>query len=78
MRAKFVIGSIAGIAVARAATVDNCPGYKASNVVKGDSYLTADLQLAGTACNVYGDDIEHLKLLVEYQTGVQTSIPRER
>lgn len=30
-----------------------CPGYKASNVRETDSGLTADLTLAGPACNVY-------------------------
>lgn len=52
-----------------ATTVDDCPGYKASNVVKGESSLTADLKLAGKACTVYGTDIPDLKLKVEYQTG---------
>lgn len=52
-----------------AGTVDNCPGYKAFNVKKGCSSLTADLKLAGNACNVYGTDIVDLKLLVEYHTG---------
>lgn len=46
-----------------------CPGYKASNVEKTESGVTADLTLAGGACNVYGEDIENLKLVVEYQTG---------
>lgn len=48
--------------------LSDCPGYAASNVVKTDSSLTADLTLAGTACNVYSDDLKDLKLLVEYQT----------
>lgn len=48
--------------------VADCPGYEASNVVKSDSSITADLKLAGTACNVYGDDLKNLKLVVEYQT----------
>jgi alpha-glucosidase len=52
----------------RRAAVDNCPGYTASNVVEKDSTLTADLTLAGDACNAYSDDIKNLKLLVEYQT----------
>ncbi|KAI8935342.1 hypothetical protein NX059_007927 [Plenodomus lindquistii] len=52
----------------RQATVDNCPGYAASNVETTDSTLTADLTLAGDACNVYSDDIKDLKLSVEYQT----------
>lgn len=49
--------------------LESCPGYAASNVVKTDSTLTADLTLAGSACNVYSDDLQDLKLLVEYQTG---------
>ncbi|KAI0837099.1 glycoside hydrolase family 31 protein [Hypoxylon sp. FL0890] len=44
-----------------------CPGYKASNVKKSSNVLTADLTLAGNACNVYGTDIEALSLVVEYQ-----------
>jgi alpha-glucosidase len=51
-----------------------CPGYAASNIVKTDSGLTADLTLAGTACNVYSDDIADLKLVVEYQTGKSSRI----
>ena len=55
------------------ATVDSCPGYTASNVITTDSTLTADLTLAGTACNVYSDDIPNLKLVVEYQTRKSTA-----
>lgn len=51
------------------AAADECPGYAASNVVKTGSSLTADLTLAGPACNVFSTDIKDLKLLVEYQTG---------
>lgn len=47
---------------------DVCPGYKASNVARTPYGLTADLSLAGTACNVYGTDIEFLSLTVEYQS----------
>lgn len=52
----------------RDTNVDGCPGYAASNVVTTDSTLTADLTLAGAACNVYSDDIKDLKLSAEYQT----------
>lgn len=45
-----------------------CPGYVASNVEETGSSLTANLKLAGEACNVYGRDLVDLKLLVEYQT----------
>ena len=42
---------------------DVCPGYKASNVERTPYGLTADLSLAGTACNVYGTDIDSLSLI---------------
>jgi alpha-glucosidase len=44
-----------------------CPGYTASNVLETANGITADLTLAGPACNVYGTDIEALTLTVEYQ-----------
>ncbi|KAH8655172.1 glycosyl hydrolases family 31-domain-containing protein [Xylariales sp. PMI_506] len=44
-----------------------CPGYKAANVVETTNGITAELSLAGPACNVYGTDIESLQLVVEYQ-----------
>jgi alpha-glucosidase len=47
----------------------SCPGYTASNVQATDSGLTAQLSLAGEACNTYGTDLQNLTLLVEYQTG---------
>jgi alpha-glucosidase len=50
--------------------LNECPGYTASNVKNDGSTVTADLSLAGTACNVYGNDLTNLKLLVEYQTGM--------
>ncbi|RDW82915.1 glycoside hydrolase family 31 protein [Coleophoma crateriformis] len=46
----------------------SCPGYEASNVKTSSSGLTADLSLAGTACNVYGDDLTNLTLEVVYET----------
>ncbi|KAK4958489.1 hypothetical protein LTR10_004917 [Elasticomyces elasticus] len=50
------------------ASLDSCPGYSASNVRQTSNSLTADLSLAGEACNAFGEDISDLKLLVEYQT----------
>ena len=44
-----------------------CKGYKASNVQDIDNGFTADLRLAGPPCNVYGNDIEDLALLVRFQ-----------
>lgn len=64
------IGTLSLVAsLAWAAPIEDCPGYKASNVVKNDNELTADLSLAGEPCDVYGDDLPDLKLLVEHQTG---------
>ncbi|CBX98711.1 similar to alpha-glucosidase [Plenodomus lingam JN3] len=47
---------------------DSCPGYRVSNVQRGDSSLRADLTLAGKECNLYGQDLQHLKFLAEWQT----------
>ena len=44
-----------------------CPGYKASNIQETSRGFTADLSLAGPPCNVYGNDIESLSLLVAFQ-----------
>lgn len=49
---------------------DSCPGYKASNVQRSESSLTADLTLAGTACNIHGEDLLDLKFSAQWQTGM--------
>jgi hypothetical protein len=69
-----LIGSLAGVFVPRRGNrqhkpKDGCPGYEASNVVQSANRLTADLKLAGPACDTYGDDLDNLKLEVECQTG---------
>ena len=51
------------------AILDACPGYKATNIESSGPTLTADLSLAGQACNVFGADIQELKLQVIYETG---------
>lgn len=66
---SIVFGVITTIGLTIASTLSDCPGYKASNVTRGASYLTADLGLAGTPCNIFSDDVADLKLTVEYQTG---------
>jgi hypothetical protein len=53
-----------------AAAQQKCPGYAASNVRLTTNGLTADLHLAGTACNIYGTDLPNLTLTVEYQSGI--------
>jgi hypothetical protein len=47
----------------------DCPGYKATNVVRSDSSLTADLSLSGPECNLYSQDLHDLKFVAEWQTG---------
>lgn len=65
---------LAGAVLAQASTpASQCPGYRATNVLQGDSYLVADLVLIGN-CSAYGRDISNLRLLVEYQTGKLASI----
>lgn len=56
--------------VVRQATAADCPGYRASNVSQNGTGLTADLTLAGAACNVYGRDIENLRLSVNYDNSM--------
>ncbi|USW53328.1 Putative glycoside hydrolase family 31, galactose mutarotase-like domain superfamily [Septoria linicola] len=75
-----MLGGIALTGAALAATVSGralvlrqsngttCPGYSASNVQTTNTGLTADLSLAGPACNSYGSDISALKLSVNYDT----------
>jgi hypothetical protein len=63
-------GLLGTVLVCSAASVNDCPGYAATNIVETATGLTADLTLAGPACNIYGYDLGALKLLVEYQTGM--------
>ena len=51
-----------------------CPGYNATNVKRTAYGLTATLNLAGPACNVYGTDIATLNLTVEYQSADRLSV----
>jgi alpha-glucosidase len=55
--------------VVDATVLDACPGYTASHVTSKGASLSADLTLAGTACNVFGEDVKTLKLQVDYETG---------
>jgi hypothetical protein len=51
---------------------DVCPGYTATNVARTPYGLTADLSLAGTACNVYGTDVNFLSLTGEFLLHIST------
>ena len=80
--AFLVNTSVVGGATSRQApsttgTLDSCPGYVAKNIETTPSSLTADLALAGTPCNVFGQDIVALKLSVVYEDGnFRINIPR--
>lgn len=51
-----------------------CPGYTATAVQRTDYGFTAQLNLAGQPCNVYGVDIDALNLTVEYQSDKRLSV----
>lgn len=71
MRRSLLLAPLVGAAFleSRFNKPDDCPGYQALNVKEQVSSLTADLVLNGDPCNAYGEDLQNLKLLVEYQTG---------
>lgn len=78
MRAQNLFSIVAAtwLSLAVPATADdangklsNCPGYKASNVQTSSHGMTADLHLAGAACNAYGKDLEELRLHIDVETG---------
>lgn len=47
---------------------DECPGYNLVSITNSTNGFTGKLQLAGAACNSYGNDIDNLDLTVEYQS----------
>jgi hypothetical protein len=42
-------------------------------VQRSESSLTADLDLVGTPSNVFGEDLQDLKFLAEWQTGMSAT-----
>ena len=54
-------------------SIEECKGYTAENVKRQPDGLTAELQLIGSGCNVYGKDYERLKLEVKYPESMATS-----
>ncbi|KAH9483447.1 putative alpha/beta-glucosidase agdC [Psilocybe cubensis] len=72
MRLRGVIVALAPVyAVATfvdPCVLEACPGYAASNVKVRHDGLSADLVLAGEACNVFGNDVQRLSLNVTYET----------
>ncbi len=68
MLVHTLAGAILMVTAAAGSSLLSCPGYKASNVQSNSNGLTADLTLAGDACNAYGTDLTNLTLTVEHQT----------
>ncbi|KAI6138508.1 glycoside hydrolase family 31 protein [Pisolithus tinctorius] len=48
--------------------VSHCPGYTLTSLTELQHGLSAQLQLAGPACNAFGSDIANLTLEVTYQS----------
>ncbi|KAI9752924.1 MAG: hypothetical protein M4579_005410 [Chaenotheca gracillima] len=63
-----IVGVVSGL------SVQDCPGYVASNITQVGAALRADLRLAGPACNIYGEDLSDLKLEVDYETDTRVHI----
>lgn len=59
---------LGALLTAQSLAQSECPGYTANNIQQSSTGLTADLRLAGQACNVYGTDLPNLRLTVDYQT----------
>jgi alpha-glucosidase len=69
MLALHSLGLFGLYAVSSVIAQSECSGYTATNIQQTNNGLTADLHLAGRACDVYGVDLPNLTLTVEYQTG---------
>ncbi|KAJ2156323.1 hypothetical protein GGF46_005262 [Coemansia sp. RSA 552] len=66
VRSAFLLGILVAGSAAETA---GCPGYKATRIsTSADGVLQADLTLNGPACNVFGQDIEHLQLTAQLDT----------
>jgi hypothetical protein len=80
--ATFLLGQLAAATLGQRdgkkypdySLIESCPGYRASNFKQTPSGLTADMALAGKACDVYGKDFDSLTLEVTYETGDLVSL----
>ncbi|KAI0056891.1 hypothetical protein BV25DRAFT_1831780 [Artomyces pyxidatus] len=65
-RARPKLGARAD--VQNSLNVSTCPGYKLGSLKQTVHGVTAQLHLAGSACNAFGEDIANLTLQVTYET----------
>lgn len=68
------VSSAAVFQTQAAGNIDDCPGYSASNIVNKGTGLIAKLTLAGPACNIYGADVQNLRLLVNYDSSASIEL----
>ncbi|KAH7923368.1 glycoside hydrolase family 31 protein [Leucogyrophana mollusca] len=54
--------------------VAECPGYALESLVESDTGLTALLELAGPACNAFGEDIKSLAIEVTYESRARVHV----
>ncbi|TFK33736.1 glycosyl hydrolases family 31-domain-containing protein [Crucibulum laeve] len=54
--------------VTNSLNVSSCPGYTLGSVKETKTGLTAQLSLAGSACNAFGNDIANLTIQVTYES----------
>ncbi|KAF5391184.1 hypothetical protein D9757_003121 [Collybiopsis confluens] len=54
--------------------VTNCPGYLLHSLEESNTGLTAQLSLAGAACNAFGIDFENLTIQVTYETDTRLRV----
>ncbi|GLB41383.1 putative glycosyl hydrolase 31 family protein [Lyophyllum shimeji] len=59
---------LAPLVFASTRNVSTCPGYTLHSLVETPSGLSAQLSLAGEACNAFGEDISALTVEVAYET----------
>ncbi|KAH9836846.1 glycosyl hydrolases family 31-domain-containing protein [Rhodofomes roseus] len=60
--------SVTDVSASYSLNVSTCPGYTLSALNESQTGLTAQLKLAGAACDAFGTDIEDLTLQVTYDT----------
>ncbi|KAF8133622.1 hypothetical protein K438DRAFT_2031359 [Mycena galopus ATCC 62051] len=50
------------------AAAGTCPGYFLQSLAETANGMTAKLNLAGAACNIFGEDVANLTIQVTYET----------
>ncbi|KAF5391185.1 hypothetical protein D9757_003120 [Collybiopsis confluens] len=54
--------------------VSDCPGYSLHTLQESNTGLTAQLSLAGPACNAFGTDYQNLTIQVTYETDTRLRV----